>query len=115
MDEADLAQEQEEMARVEALYQVKRFHSLMDGVCNFCEAPLPDSKHFCDSDCREDFERENKAAIRNGTGLHRLTKLISRAKAEHQYNMEELRAEEYEKGARGELKELDAQARWRTL
>lgn len=36
------------------------------GHCHYCDASVPGAAHFCDSDCRSDYEREQAAIKRNG-------------------------------------------------
>lgn len=54
-DDADLASEQEEIARLEALHQVHHTFTFRTGSCYNCGEPIPGS--FCDVECREDWER----------------------------------------------------------
>lgn len=57
-DEADIAAEQEELARTEALWQQRRKTVAMSrttGYCNNCDSPT--DKTFCDVDCKKDWER----------------------------------------------------------
>lgn len=57
-DDVDIAAEQEELARQEALWQFTRKQKAVTrttGYCNNCDAPS--DKTFCDADCRRDWER----------------------------------------------------------
>jgi hypothetical protein len=70
MDVDDKATELEELERASALaLQQKAAAALRfpDGVCANCQAVLPPSLHFCDADCRDDYERRKAAARRNGS------------------------------------------------
>jgi hypothetical protein len=56
-DEADIAAEQEEYARREALWKVKEPERIPHrGKCLHCDEPS--SEKFCDVDCRKDWEKE---------------------------------------------------------
>ncbi len=56
MDIADQAQSQEEVFLNSALK--KRNPSLpYNGKCHWCDEVVPSKAHFCDSDCRHDFEK----------------------------------------------------------
>lgn len=67
MDIFDQATEQEEQAREVALNNVRNRKPILQpsGVCFNCRAPL--SMHhkakacFCDADCRDDWQKRNKA------------------------------------------------------
>jgi hypothetical protein len=59
MDEADIASEQEEYARAEAIWRVRRPSKLQPrGRCFNCDDPAPGL--FCDVECRRDYEREQR-------------------------------------------------------
>lgn len=71
MDVDDKASELEELDRESAMnLQRKRAAQaaarLPNGQCANCDEPLPPTLHFCDADCRDDFERRRRAAQRNG-------------------------------------------------
>lgn len=65
----DQASEQEQQDRDLAIAaQRKRTNLLPTGSCYFCDSLLRDGVLFCDADCRTDYERTEKARIRNGVG-----------------------------------------------
>ena len=37
------------------------------GVCHYCECTVHSNMLFCDSICRDDYEAESQAKVRNGT------------------------------------------------
>lgn len=59
MDDVDIAQEQEQMARDEALRQCRERNASLRpaGRCHYCEAGIESSELFCDVECRRDYER----------------------------------------------------------
>ena len=62
-DEFDRASETEELMRASALYQHSKLQQkviVATGYCLYCEAPLEDGRRWCDADCRDDWEREQK-------------------------------------------------------
>lgn len=63
-DEADIAAEQEEIARQEALRQTKEKAKLAAGICHNCFEPTPDA--FCDVECRKDWEKAKQIRARQG-------------------------------------------------
>ena len=63
MDDADRAEERIEQAMDDALAEVRRAqeHGVKAvGVCLFCGEPLPDHMRFCDADCRDSHEHEQR-------------------------------------------------------
>lgn len=65
MDDADRAEERIEQALDDALAEVRRAQERgvkAVGACLFCGEPLPDHMRFCDADCRDgwDFEQRMK-------------------------------------------------------
>jgi hypothetical protein len=69
MDVDDKATELEELDRESAMNLHRKRAAafrLPDGQCANCDEPLPPNQHFCDSDCRDDYERRRRAAQRNG-------------------------------------------------
>lgn len=55
-DEGDMASEEEEYLRQEALFNARRSERRqLRGKCYNCGEPTP--QHFCDKDCRKDYER----------------------------------------------------------
>jgi len=68
MDDLDRAQEREAQDRERALAAARNRPCLADtGRCHYCDASVLPGAHFCDADCRGDFEREQAAARRNGS------------------------------------------------
>ena len=64
-DEADMAQELEELALTCALGQRKEAEKLVPkGHCYNCDEPLPPGMPFCDKACAEDWERRQAKAVR---------------------------------------------------
>jgi Uncharacterized protein containing a Zn-ribbon (DUF2116) len=67
VDDIDRAQSREQQDRDLALFVAGSQPALPDtGECHWCAASVPPGAHFCDVDCRSDFEREQAAAQRNG-------------------------------------------------
>lgn len=68
MDDADRASDREDIARAAAVEAVRarieRLPSL--GYCYYCGEALRAGKRFCDSDCRDDYERQEKMRSRTG-------------------------------------------------
>ena len=66
-DIADVSDKRIAQAVTDGLNQVRRAARLhSDGRCHFCDEPVPDALLFCDTDCRDDFEREEAARRRAG-------------------------------------------------
>lgn len=63
MDEADRASAQEEK-QLEASLSYRKPVPARTGVCLNCDEPTQGA--FCNSGCREDYERIERAAKRNG-------------------------------------------------
>lgn len=69
-DEIDRASHLEEMERQHALDGVRRAASQAlnpTGACHFCEDVVGDTDNFCDTECRDLYQREQDARRRNGT------------------------------------------------
>lgn len=68
MDDADRASDREDIARAAAVEAVRarieRLPSL--GYCYYCGEALRPAKRFCDSDCRDDYERHEELQRRLG-------------------------------------------------
>lgn len=68
MDDADRASDREDIARAAAVEAVRarieRLPSL--GYCYYCGEALRAGKRFCDSDCRDDYERQEELQRRLG-------------------------------------------------
>jgi hypothetical protein len=65
-DDADITQAR---AEAEAALFAKRKREpglLAIGACYFCSSSIPNPHLFCDSYCRDDYEREQRAQRRNG-------------------------------------------------
>lgn len=70
MDDIDRAQENEQRDRALALANARRAPALpATGACHWCDASVPEGAHFCDCDCRIDWERD--VAARRRAGLHK--------------------------------------------
>lgn len=70
MDDIDRAQQREEQDRELALAAARRQMVLpATGECHWCAASVAGEAHFCDIDCRRDFERD--LAARRRAGLHK--------------------------------------------
>lgn len=70
MDDADRAEEKIEQALDDALAEVRRAQDKGPravGACNYCGEPLPDHMRFCDADCRDAWDHEQR--IRRMTGV----------------------------------------------
>ena len=65
MDEADAADLTQEQALTAAL---RRRHATLPAVgqCYSCAEPVDDGARFCDADCRQDWERAERARRMNG-------------------------------------------------
>jgi len=66
-DEADLADEFQERFLQDSLQRQlsgQRLAPKSTGKCLYCEEPLAPTKRWCDSDCRDDWEREENARRR---------------------------------------------------
>ncbi len=70
-DEVDMASEQEDYARAEALWQVQH-HSQphASGRCHNCDEGLAPGELFCDVGCRQDFEHAAEVKRRQTGGHH---------------------------------------------
>lgn len=60
MDFADEAQTRSENLLAQQLANRQTLTIPFSGVCLSCEEPLTEKRRFCDSECREDYERERK-------------------------------------------------------
>ena len=67
MDVFDQATEREELERERAVMAARSAPSLpATGRCHYCGASVAGEAHFCDAECRADFEREEAAMRRGG-------------------------------------------------
>ena len=63
----DQATEREEMERERAIKAARSAPALPStGRCHYCDASVAGDAHFCDCECRADFEREQDAKRRGG-------------------------------------------------
>ena len=63
----DQATEREELERERAIQAARSVPPLpATGRCHYCDASVAGEAHFCDSECRSDFEREQDAKRRGG-------------------------------------------------
>lgn len=66
-DDADRADLRISAAVQSALNQVRRAPGLhSDGRCHYCDEPVPDGLLFCNTDCRDDYEKHQAALRRAG-------------------------------------------------
>ena len=66
-DHADRADSKIFAAVATGLAAIRRRESLLaDGHCHFCDEMVLPERLFCNLDCRDDFEREKAAAMREG-------------------------------------------------
>lgn len=56
-DDFDRASDQEEMQRVQALNLRKQEAPASTGFCLYCEEDVPPSRRWCDTDCRDAWEK----------------------------------------------------------
>jgi hypothetical protein len=67
MDDIERGQEREQADRALAIAAALNRPSLPAvGRCHNCDARVPRGAHFCDVDCRVDYERAQAAQRRNG-------------------------------------------------
>lgn len=69
-DDSDRASHLEVLERQHLIEKARRNTNKMPyiGRCYFCEEPTPSPRIFCDSDCRDLYERVQEARRRNGVG-----------------------------------------------
>lgn len=63
MDDADRAEQRIEEVMDDALAAVRRAQEhrvTAIGVCLYCGEPLPSPMRFCDADCRDGFDHEQR-------------------------------------------------------
>lgn len=71
MDDADRAEEKIEQAMEDALAEVRRaqYHGVKAvGACLFCGETLPPGFRFCDADCRDGWDYEQRLKRMKGVG-----------------------------------------------
>ena len=61
-DAIDRGCEREELDRNLALMQRKPSGPTPTGICATCQRPVPEGAQFCDEECREDWELEQRRA-----------------------------------------------------
>ena len=68
MDDADRAAEREDIDREAAVAAIRRRIEVMPslGYCYYCGEALRAGKRFCDADCRDDYDRQEKFKARTG-------------------------------------------------
>lgn len=59
-DIIDRGSEREEFDREVAIHQRRPRGPVPNGECAICGRPVPVGAQFCDAECREDWEREQK-------------------------------------------------------
>lgn len=65
MDELDLSSEREQLARDRAIAAARTGKGLkVTGECHYCGEACP--RQFCDVECRDQYEVEQRAKRRNG-------------------------------------------------
>ena len=64
----DQATFREEQERERSIAAARRVGKLLEanGACHWCGEALRAGKRFCDADCRDDYERQEKMKARNG-------------------------------------------------
>lgn len=60
MDEADLSEERSARELAALLRQRRRQAPAACGHCLWCDAPLSAGQRWCDTDCRDDWERTHE-------------------------------------------------------
>ncbi|HDR2590893.1 hypothetical protein ACEV60_27295 [Enterobacter ludwigii] len=63
MDEGDLASQAEQTRLAQLLNGRTRAALPVTGLCHNCSEPL-DNVHFCDADCRDDYEKRLQSHLR---------------------------------------------------
>lgn len=64
-DAADMAEVIEQIKRDDALAYRKEAGPAPCGRCHFCDAPVAPGLPFCDSECRDDWQKHMDALRRN--------------------------------------------------
>ena len=66
MDDADYASDREDIAREQAIAAVRRRSKELApiGFCYYCSEPVPAGSRFCNSECRDDHETEQRLKSR---------------------------------------------------
>lgn len=63
-DEFDLASEREELDRENSLRVRKPAGPQPNGRCHFCDEIVDDHSRWCDTDCRDGWQREQNRGLR---------------------------------------------------
>lgn len=67
VDKAQALQQQQIDAALQRHKQPQQTTVLIKGKCNYCHEPVTD--YFCDDECREDYEREQRLIAHRGVVL----------------------------------------------
>ncbi|KAF1366396.1 hypothetical protein [Yokenella regensburgei] len=62
MDEVDLASQAEQTRMAQLLEGRTRLSLPLTGLCHNCSEPV--DTHFCDADCRDDYEKRQQPHLR---------------------------------------------------
>lgn len=67
-DVFDQASEREDKDREEAIRVARRKATVLPdiGACYFCDSPTADGRRFCDADCRDGYEFEQRQRRNQG-------------------------------------------------
>lgn len=65
-DWIDKAQAMNELFQAQALSTRAQEGPPSCGACHYCGAPLKDDRRWCDTHCRDDWQREQDAIARHG-------------------------------------------------
>ena len=70
MDDADYASEREDIAREQAISAIRRRNDSLPGIgyCYYCGEPLRGVNRFCDAECRDEHQTEQRLKARGGNG-----------------------------------------------
>lgn len=65
MDDADVAAEREEYTRKESLHVSRKPSGpVANGRCHWCDEVVSDHLRFCNTDCRDAYDREQRLVAR---------------------------------------------------
>ncbi len=68
-DDADRTDSKIEAAILDGIQRVRSGPALTwSGVCHYCDSEIAEPLRFCDADCRDDFERVERARRIRGRG-----------------------------------------------
>lgn len=68
MEVIDKAQENEQLFTELALKNAKQQTLTANGRCHYCEETIDEGLRFCDVDCRDDYDREQRILRRRNGG-----------------------------------------------